>query len=242
VRAEVNPTWINVAVGLGHWPAKVAGLFANANGDVNQIETRDGVVLRNPFPFEDLYHRYADSWRVPATGSLLSVCGDQVERGIPRKPFYASDLDPRTRDRTRGLCAGAGVKAGALLDACTLDVAVIGNDQAAKVFLGTPSPIAISITQSGPSAPTFRWVSGKVISNIAQLPQFTVVTVETTGVRFCNPTTGVDFPITADNVHYDMLRSALLNGKNVEVGVYDFGPDPQAGAEKNCIDRVILRQ
>jgi len=69
-----------------------------------------------------------------------------------------------------------------------------------------------------------------------------VATVGTTGVRFCYPTTGADFPITADNVHYDMLRSALLAGKTVEVGVYSFGLDPQAGAEKNCIDRVILRE
>src|SRR5262249_44312254 len=93
-----------------------------------------------------------------------------------------------------------------------------------------------------PTTPTFKWVSGKVVSIIAELPQFTVATVDKTGVRFCYPTTGADFPITADNVHYDMLRSALLTGKAVEVGVYGFGPDPQAGAEKNCIDRVIIRE
>jgi hypothetical protein len=91
-------------------------------------------------------------------------------------------------------------------------------------------------------APTFRWVNGKVASIIAQLPQFTVANVGGTGVRFCHPTTGADLPITAANVHYDMLRSALLAGKTVEVGVYGFGLDPQAGAEKNCIDRVILKE
>jgi len=73
VRAEVNATWINVSVGLGHSSAKVRGLLANADGDVNKIATRDGTVLTNPFSFEDLYHRYADSWRVASNESLLSV-------------------------------------------------------------------------------------------------------------------------------------------------------------------------
>jgi hypothetical protein len=66
VRAEVNASWINVSVGLRRWPAKVRGIFANAIGNVNEIETRDGTVLTNPFSFEDLYHRYAESWRVPS--------------------------------------------------------------------------------------------------------------------------------------------------------------------------------
>ena len=50
---------------------KLKGLLANANGNVNQIAARDGTVLTNPFNFEKLYHRYADSWRVSPKESLL---------------------------------------------------------------------------------------------------------------------------------------------------------------------------
>jgi hypothetical protein len=159
VRATVNPTWIDVSVGLGRWPAKVSGLIANPNGNVNQIEARDGTVLTNPFPFEDLYHRYADSWRVAPRESLLSVCGgNEIERGIPRKPFYASDLEPKVREKALAVCIAAGVKAGPLLDACTLDVAVIGNDAAAKVFVGTGTPVALGnvVTTSGERGPECR--------------------------------------------------------------------------------------
>lgn len=156
VRAEVNAGWINVTVGLGRWPVKVRGLIANANGNVNQIETRDGNVLTNPFSFEDLYHRYADSWRVASSESLLSVCGDkEVERSIPKRLFYASDLDPKLSERTRAVCTAAGVKAGPLLDACTLDVAVIGNDAATKVFVGAHAPIAVGIITPRASGPGF---------------------------------------------------------------------------------------
>jgi hypothetical protein len=62
----------------------------------SQIESSNGAVLTSPFSFADLYHRYADSWRIPVTESLLSVCGDrEVETGIPTKPFYANNLDPQ---------------------------------------------------------------------------------------------------------------------------------------------------
>jgi hypothetical protein len=144
VRAEVNANWINVSVGFGHSPTNVHGLLANADGDVNKIATRDGTVLTNPFSFEELYHPYADSWRVASNESLLSVCGDRnIEHGIPRRPFYANDLEPRVYERTRAVCTAAGVKAGPLLDACTLDVAVIGDDKAAQVFVNALEPVAV---------------------------------------------------------------------------------------------------
>jgi hypothetical protein len=144
VRAEVNATWINVNVGLGRRPAAVHGLIANANGNINQIAARDNFVLTNPFPFDQLYHRYADSWRVAGRASMLSVCGGrEIERGIPRQPFFAKDLEPNVRERARRVCTAAGVKAAPLLDACTLDVAVIGQDAAAKVFVGMNPPQAV---------------------------------------------------------------------------------------------------
>ena len=144
VRATVHPTWIDVSVGLGRWPDNAIGLLANANGNVNAIATRDGAVLTNPFPYDDLYHRYADSWRVPANESLLSACGArEIERGIPSTVFYANDLPRETHDRTRAVCTAAGVKGAALLDACTLDVAVIGDNAAAQVFVDAAAPAAV---------------------------------------------------------------------------------------------------
>lgn len=143
VRATVNATWIDVSVGLGLWPAKVSGLLANANGNVNQIATRDGSVLTNPFSFEDLYHRYAESWRVSPRESMLSVCGGGIEPGIPRRPFYVKDLEQSVQAHALAVCTTAGVKPGPLLDACALDVAVIGHDEAAKVHVGAPTPVAV---------------------------------------------------------------------------------------------------
>ena len=159
VRATVNPTWIDVSVGLGQWPVAVRGLIANSNGNFNQIAARDGFVLSNPFSFDDLYHRFADSWRVSGETSMLSVCdaGKPVEVRIPERTFYATDLEPAFREKAQGVCTTAGVKPGPLFEACTLDVAVIGNDAAAKVFVDALPPTAIGTITGGGGGILEKW-------------------------------------------------------------------------------------
>jgi hypothetical protein len=159
VRAEVNSSWINVDVGLDSWPSPVQGLIANVNGNINQIAARDGFVLTNPFSFEDLYHRFADSWRVSGDASMLSVCnaGKVIEVGIPSRPFYAQDLEPNIREKAQGVCTAAGVKPGPLFEACTLDVAVIGQDAAAKVFVETIPPVTVGTLGGGGGGILKKW-------------------------------------------------------------------------------------
>jgi hypothetical protein len=142
IRAVMNSTWIDVSVGLGKWPTTVHGLLANASGNVNQLETSGGTVLNAPLSFGDLYGSYGNSWRVAPTASLLSACGEKVERGVPNKPFSPGNLEPKTRDRARAICTQAGIKQSALLDACTIDVAVLGK-QAAAAYVGAPAPVAV---------------------------------------------------------------------------------------------------
>jgi hypothetical protein len=162
VRATIDPSYIDVHVGLGHWPAKLSGLLANVEGNVNQIAARDGTVLTNPFAFDELYNKFGESWRVPAKDSLLSVCGES-KVGIPKRPFFARDLERATYDRTRAVCVAAGVKGETLLDACTLDVAVIGDDGAAKVFVDLNQPNATGTVTStddhgGKGSGFWRWI------------------------------------------------------------------------------------
>ena len=142
IRATVNATWIDVNVGLGHWPAKVSGLLANYQDDVNQIASRAGRPLATPFTFESLYRNVGDSWRLSGKESLLNVCGGAPKRlDNPARPFFARDLEQATYARTRAVCVAAGVKGETLLDACTLDVAVLGDDGAAKVYVDMLPPV-----------------------------------------------------------------------------------------------------
>lgn len=144
LQAQLNGTYINVTVGLGHWPERANGILLNANGNINEIAARDGALLTAPFPFAQLYHHYAQSWSVPPEQSLLNACGERkIERGLPQRPFFAADLPLTERTVAQRVCEKAGVKNKALLDACTLDVAVLGNEDAAKVYTTIPKPAAV---------------------------------------------------------------------------------------------------
>ena len=144
VRAELNGTYINVTVGLGRWPENAGGILLNTNGNINEIEARDGTALIAPFPFSELYHHYANSWSVPPEQSLLDACGERkVEAGLPRAAFFAKDLPAKDYKAAQRVCRNAGVKPKPLFDACTLDVAVIGSESAAKVYVGAPTPAAV---------------------------------------------------------------------------------------------------
>jgi hypothetical protein len=142
VRAQVNNGWIDVKVGLGGWPSTVRGLLANANDNVSQLATSGGTVLTVPMSFKELYFRYGNSWRVKGA-SLL--CGKRVVSSNPTQPFYVKNLPPDVAKRARATCLNAGVRRGPLLDACTLDVAVTGNPDAAKAYVGAPAPVAVAI-------------------------------------------------------------------------------------------------
>jgi hypothetical protein len=141
VNAQINSnsanTWINVTVGVGSTAKRnVRGLLANPKGNIGELAARSGKVFAAPVSFADLYHPYADSWRVSSKETLLSPCGDRnIETGVASKPFYATDLEPKLAERARAVCAAAGVKEGPQLDACTLDTTVLGGKEAAKVFV-----------------------------------------------------------------------------------------------------------
>jgi hypothetical protein len=95
-------------------------------------------VLPQPVSFDDLYHQYAKSWRVPSKQSLL--CKGKIDENIPTAPYFAGNLDPGERDRLKEICTGAGVTSQSLLDACILDTAVLGTASAAKAFVDAPVP------------------------------------------------------------------------------------------------------
>ena len=145
VRAQVNPgnpTWINVAVGLNRWPVAESGLLANAGTNVNAIESRGGTMLTAPFAFNEFYGLYGNSWRVPANQSLLSACGRTVVSGNPQTLFYTSNLPPTLAKQARVVCLEAGVRVAPLLDACTVDVVVLGRT-AAKAYLTQPANVTL---------------------------------------------------------------------------------------------------
>ena len=142
VGATLNASYIDVSVGLGNWPSKVRGLLADAGQKLGEVAAADGAILSAPFPFEALYGHYTQSWRVDPKRSMLNACGRDVKRGVPQKPFYATDLNQDVAKRAQVVCQRAGVKEGPVLDACMIDVAVIGP-KAAQGYVRMPAPVGV---------------------------------------------------------------------------------------------------
>jgi hypothetical protein len=133
-------TWINVAVGLSRGSGTNARGLLGSRSDA--LIERNGTILRN-VSFEELYHPYADSWRVLEKETLL--CSEpKAVNGIPEKSFYASDLDQDAFQRAHAICAAAGIGNHMLIDDCTLDAAVLGaGELAAKPFIHARPPVHV---------------------------------------------------------------------------------------------------
>ena len=109
-------------------------------------------MLTSPFNFDELCGRFANSWRVSDNSSLLSPTGTAgIESRSQERIFFAENLVADVRAKASAVYRAARVIAGPLLDACTLDVAVIGQDAAAKVFVKAPAPVAVGTVNGGGS-------------------------------------------------------------------------------------------
>jgi hypothetical protein len=96
--------------------------------------------------------------------------------------------------------------------------------------------------------PALIWADGTVQQILVQPGEkFYVFAIRetkgTTFLRIADPHTGAPLAsVTSDNPIYDLLKEAYFRKLKVEVGYRDFGPDPQAGINRLCIDRVSLVQ
>ena len=146
VTATWQGTYVDVQVGLGQYPEAVSGLLANAPGTDNELETSTGQIIDTPVDLQTLYSTYGDSWRVPPTGSLVAVCNDPAQNEDPSTPFWADELTPAQQSQGEAVCEKDGVTNQTLVEACTLDVAVLGT-AAATDYEGETAPVDVGYSE-----------------------------------------------------------------------------------------------
>ena len=154
--------FMDVSVSLNYAPnGRMRGLLGNSNGDVqDDIATRDGSVLEQPVALKDFYYRYGGSMNIQPEESLFGqdrpkgacaqtggVCKNAFE--APKKPYTVKNLTPNEYKFARSVCIKTGVKSAPLLDACTLDVAVLRSPAVAKLYIGAVAPAAVLELGSG---------------------------------------------------------------------------------------------
>ena len=107
----------------------------------------------------------------------------------------------------------------------------------------------LAVEKKPAAMPALAWVTGTVHEILVQPGEnFYLFSIRQTNgntifVRIADAHTGA--PITSvstANLAWDLLKEAYFRNLNVQVGYRDFGPDPQAGINKLCVDRVILTQ
>jgi hypothetical protein len=146
LNTSLDAPYLNVNVGLGTYPEPVSGLLANAPGTDNELETSTGTIIGTPVDLTTLYDVYGDSWRVPAPKSLVAVCGGQTQNADPTAPFWADELPLTLENQSQTVCTKDGVQNATLLEACTLDVAVLGDGAAAQ-YEGQAAPVDVGFSE-----------------------------------------------------------------------------------------------
>ena len=147
--------YIDVHVGLGRWPTNAQGLLVNAKDNLHAVMEQNGTVfpVHGTVPpasvdLPDFYSKYGDSWRVTGSQSLFTAAAPNLPAlkiSNPAKVFTASDLAADVSATAKANCQNAGVPDVALND-CILDVAVIGNWQAALSHLHPNLPTVVDRT------------------------------------------------------------------------------------------------
>lgn len=136
-------TWMNVTVSLSGSTQQARGLLGSLEGNIHELVTSHGTILNWPVSFQDLYNLYGESWRVRPEQMLLEA-DPTMKSGVPEKPFYVSDLKPKEAKHAVAVCKTSGITEPALLEACALDTAVLGdNETAVKTYVHAIAPRAV---------------------------------------------------------------------------------------------------
>ncbi len=149
MRCVVGDQLIDVELGIKRRPGRTwSGLLGTTpDGDPNNdLVGRDGVAYVRP-DFRALYRGFGESWRVAQAGSLLAYGpGETTEtftnRLFPRVQVTLADIPPELQAAALARCQEAGIRQASLLEACVLDVVLLGRDDAAFSFRGVRDPRA----------------------------------------------------------------------------------------------------
>lgn len=115
---------------------KVRGLFGNYDGSAeNDLVLSTGEKITNKY--EDLYPKFADSWRIKQSESLFVYdsgknTSSYTDRSFPRQPI---NLSTSQRNSAKTICENAGITDPFLLESCIIDVASTNDPSlAARIY------------------------------------------------------------------------------------------------------------
>ncbi len=243
----VFPEYYRFLVEVGIAPSRlghVVGMLGDADHNTaNDLVTRSGQAMGQNPPFATFYGTYVNSWRVSMAETLFDYGAGQstdtfTDLTFPDAPATPQTLSAAALSRATTVCAQFSLSAGAVNDACLVDVGITGDadfategataqaaslglpnnagstsvDASTTVSIGTPGAIAVR---------TFPATSGQK------------VTLAVTGNTIAGGNAGVDLTVRDPNGGFVAALSVLSAAGFHEVftlpatGTYTITVDPQ---------------
>jgi RHS repeat-associated protein len=211
-------------------PGSVEGFLGPDKGKADDFQLPDGTVLQQPLTQDQLYHQFADAWRVTDSNSLLDYAPGQTTATFtntqyPREILTLADFPPDLVARAAALAAAAGITDPTLAADAEFDYITMGNpnffSEDAKVASENPAtPVAASITDHTAPPPSL----GALPDN----PQLVENNGATTSVSF---TVNLTSAATADTtVDYAVVPGGGVNSGKDYLTAADFGGTLPAGS------------
>ena len=127
--------------------ASLEGLLGNFNGNPSdELTLRSGEHLEEPVDWNDLYGKFAESWRVRPEESLFNYRDgrgpeDYHRRDLPREPRTLDELTDEQRDYGRRICRqNGGITDPTLLKECIKDVGCTRDAEYMRTFARISPP------------------------------------------------------------------------------------------------------
>lgn len=145
-------------------PGSVQGFLGPDEGQANDFQLPDGTVLQQPLTQNQLYHQFADAWRVTDSNSLFDYGPGQTTASFtntmfPREILTLADFSPDLVAKAAALATAAGITDPTLAADAEFDYLSMGNpsyfsEDATVAARNSTVPIPAVITQLVPPPPS----------------------------------------------------------------------------------------
>ena len=187
----IYPEYYRFLVQIGLAPSRlgrVVGMLGDADRNkTNDLVTRGGQPITFPDPpFAMFYGTYVNSWRVNMAETLFDYDAGQstdtfTDLTFPDMPATPQTLPAGALSRATTLCAQFGLAAGAVTDACLVDVGITGDadfategataqsanlgvpNNAGSTSVGAPTTVTID-TPGAMAVRTFPGIAGQKLT------------------------------------------------------------------------------
>ncbi len=198
---------LDVALAPNAQPDSVQGFLGSYDGQANSFMLPDGTVLGPNLSQDELYHTFADAWRVTDATSLFDYASGQdtetfTNTQYPRQILTLADFPANLVAAAAALVAAAGITDPSLAQAAEFDYITMGDPG----FIAEDALVA-SETTSGLGSPT----PANITAPVAPDPSIGVMAESSTIVQAVSAVTTVSFDID--------LTSAGTTDTTVEWGV-----------------------